>query len=131
MSARRRSKRTSAVTKGRLLEEKLEKRRIESQERAEKARLKQIQNSTEEEAANSENLAIENQLAENPCDKDKSGRCLPDQSGTSYFHSCPRLVWAVLAILVWQLIFSLLPQTSLGSACQTSLGPHIFTTTPD
>ena len=53
------------MTKGRLLEEKLEKRRIESQERAEKARLKQIQNSTEEEAANSENLAIENQLAEN------------------------------------------------------------------
>ena len=53
------------MTKGRLLEEKLEKRRIESQERAEKARLKQILNSTEEEAANSENLAIENQLAEN------------------------------------------------------------------
>ena len=63
MSVRRKSKRTSAVTKGRLLEEKLEKRRIESQERAEKARLKQIQNSTEEEAAYSENLAIRNQLA--------------------------------------------------------------------
>ena len=53
------------MTKGRLLEEKLEKRRIESQERAEKARLKQVQNSTEKEAADSENLAIGNQLAEN------------------------------------------------------------------
>ena len=25
------------------------------------------------------------------CDKDESGRCLPDQSGTSYFHYNPRL----------------------------------------
>ena len=53
------------------------------------------------------------------CDKDESGRCLPDQSGTSYFHYCPRLVWEVLARLVWEmlarlvwdLIFSLLPPT--------------------
>ena len=28
--------------------------------------------------------------------------------------------------LVWALTFSLLPLTSLGSACQTSPGPHIF-----
>ena len=65
------------------------------------------------------------------CDKDESGRCLPDQSGTPYIHYCPRLVWEGLARLVWQLIFSLLPQTSLGSACQTSLAAHIFTTSPD
>ena len=65
------------------------------------------------------------------CDKDESGRCLSDQSGTSYFHYCPRLVWEGLARLVWQLIFSLLPQTSLGSACQTNLAAHIFTNAPD
>ena len=32
------------------------------------------------------------------------------QSGTSYFHYWPRLVWDVRARLVWDLIFSLLPQ---------------------
>ena len=76
MSERRKSKRTSAVTKGRLLEEKLEKRRIKSQERAEKARLKQIQHSTEEEAASKENLAIENQLADNLDEEDQGDKSL-------------------------------------------------------
>ena len=64
------------------------------------------------------------------CDKDESGRCLPDQSGTLYFHYSPRLVWEGLARLIWQLIFSLLPQISLESTCQTSLEPHIFTISP-
>ena len=64
------------MTKGRLLEEKLEKRRIKSQERAEKARLKQIQHSTEEEAASKENLAIENQLADNLDEEDQGDKSL-------------------------------------------------------
>ena len=33
--------------------------------------------------------------------------------------------------LVWDILFSRLTQTSLGSACQTSMGPHNFTTTPE
>ena len=74
MSERRRSKRTSAVTKGRLLEEKLEKRRINSQDRAEKARLKQIQNSREE--SHVENLAIKNQFNENLDDEEPGNKSL-------------------------------------------------------
>ena len=74
MSERRRSKRTSAVTKGRLLEEKLEKRRINYQERAEKARFKQIQSSKEESHA--ENLAIDNQINENFDDEEQVDKSL-------------------------------------------------------
>ena len=71
------------------------------------------------------------------------------------FYYCPRLVWKMLARLVSDLIFSLLPQTSLGCVCQTTLGsacqtspgiachislvsicqtslvPHIFIISPD
>ena len=69
-----------------------------------------------------------------PCDKDESGRCLPDQSGTSYFHYCPRLVWEVLARLVWDLMILVLSQTRYSFFFITyliDLGPHIFTIAPD
>ena len=121
MSARRRSKRTSAVTKGRLLEEKLEKRRIESQERASKARLKQIQNSTEKEAASTENLAIGNQLAENldvedPGDKslewDHSEDTPPSFSNETWNSRRPALLPPSLLLLKNRLQFP--KQTSLG-----------------
>ena len=35
------------------------------------------------------------------CDKDESGKFLPDQSGTLFIHYCHRLAWKVLARLVW------------------------------
>ena len=78
-------------------------------------------------------------MKDDPCDKHESGKCLPDQSGTSYFDYCPRLVWEEVARLVWDLIFSIFSQTSLGnacqtslgSACQTSLGPYNFGIAPD
>lgn len=67
----RQSKRTSAVNKRRLLEEKLEKRRVNAEIRIQKARLKIIQKSTyfAKEAARlrkiNKNLFCDNTLSEN------------------------------------------------------------------
>ena len=77
MSTRRTSKRPSAVEKRRLLEEKLEKRKIESEVRTQKAQLKEIQISASEEAAQSSDLATKNLLDKNlDQEVDQSGESL-------------------------------------------------------
>ena len=78
MTTRRLSKRTSAVAKRSLLEEKLERRRIEAEARAEKTRLRLSQSSTQETAESNrivENLA-ENQLEENTDVEDQGNKSL-------------------------------------------------------
>ena len=77
MSTRRLSKRSSAVTKRRLLEEKLEKRRVESEVRTEKARLKSIKTSAVKETVTIEkNLASEEELVENIDEEDQGNKSL-------------------------------------------------------
>ena len=56
MTTRRLSKRTSAVEKRRLLEEKLERRRIESEVRSEKARSRKVLSSAQEKTVESDKI---------------------------------------------------------------------------
>ena len=83
----RKSKRTSAVIKRRLLEEKLEKRRVDAENRIQKARLKTIQRSEfAQEAARlrkiNKNIFCGNLLSETEnCDQS------PENSSLEWDHS--------------------------------------------